>query len=84
MNDNKLVGPIERAVQAIGSLSAAARTVGKNNNAVRKWIRRGRLPRTEATGETRYAEILGAAQNVVSSAELLATVYERGTDEKSN
>lgn len=70
-------GPIWRAVQAIGSISAAARALGVSNNAVRKWLKAQRLPRTEATGETNYAAQIAAAQSVVATHELIATVMRK-------
>lgn len=39
-----------------------------------KWVRRGKLPRTEATGETDYASRLAKAHPEISKKRLLATV----------
>ena len=49
--------PISQAVEIIG-LSKLAKFCGVTYPAVRKWEKVGRLPRTEWTGETNYAEII--------------------------
>lgn len=46
--------PIQAAIDIVG-LSTLARGLGVTHQAVRKWQRAGRLPRTEWTGETEYA-----------------------------
>jgi hypothetical protein len=43
---------IERA----GSLAAAGRRLGRTAPALRKWMAKGKMPRTEYTGETRYVD----------------------------
>lgn len=50
--------PPLRAAIAIVGLVALARGLGVTHQAVRKWEIAGRLPRTEWTGETRYAETI--------------------------
>jgi hypothetical protein len=47
--------PLDEALQIVGP-TALARGLGLSPKAVRKWKAAGRLPRTEWTGETRYAE----------------------------
>lgn len=46
--------PLTRAIALVG-LTRIARDCGVSHQAVRKWERAGRLPRTEWTGETNYA-----------------------------
>ena len=52
--------PLQAAIDQIG-LTAVARTCGVSHQAVRKWQRQGRMPRTEWTGETAYAAAIEAA-----------------------
>jgi hypothetical protein len=47
--------PLERAIAKVG-LGRLACAIGKTHQAMRKWQRAGRMPRTEWTGETRYAQ----------------------------
>ncbi len=47
--------PLEQAIARIG-LSRMAKELSLTAPAIRKWQRAGRLPRTDWTGETRYAE----------------------------
>jgi hypothetical protein len=64
--------PLDRAVDQLG-LTAMARVCGVSHQAVRKWQKAGRMPRTEWTGETAYAAAIEqAAPGVVTKAELLA------------
>jgi predicted site-specific integrase-resolvase len=48
---------IERAIELVG-LQPLADGLGIEYQAVRKWQKAGQLPRTEWTGETRYAETI--------------------------
>jgi hypothetical protein len=48
---------ITQAIDYIG-LTKMATACGKSYQAVRKWEKAGRLPRTEWTGETNYAAII--------------------------
>ncbi|HZF19482.1 MAG TPA: YdaS family helix-turn-helix protein [Burkholderiales bacterium] len=48
------VNPLARAIEIVG-LSTLAQKLGVTYQAIRKWQRRGRMPRTEWTGETNYA-----------------------------
>lgn len=52
--------PLTQAIDAVG-LQPLAKACGVTYQALRKWEARGRLPRTEWTGETNYAEKLAAA-----------------------
>lgn len=64
--------PLSFAIETIGlgKLGAELRVSGQ---AIRKWEANGRLPRTEWTGETRYAEkIERLMEGEVTKAQLLA------------
>lgn len=65
---------IEYAVRLLGGASAAARIADVTPRAVGKWMKAGRLPRTEATKETRYAELWAKCHRRISKKRLLATV----------
>nr|WP_246887621.1 helix-turn-helix domain-containing protein [Pseudomonas protegens] len=49
------------AFEAVGGLSAAAKVCGRSYQALNKWRQTDRLPRTEYTGETQYAQHLAEA-----------------------
>lgn len=49
------------AFEAVGGIGAAARVCGRSYQALNKWRQAGALPRTEYTGETKYAESLARA-----------------------
>lgn len=51
-------GSVAEAVDLAGGAIAVAKACGKSRQAVDKWIRSDQLPRTEYTGETRYAEVI--------------------------
>jgi len=53
MNENLLT----QAIALVG-LARLARELEVSYQAIRKWEKAGRLPRTEWTGETRYGEII--------------------------
>ncbi|WP_206019013.1 YdaS family helix-turn-helix protein [Salinicola acroporae] len=64
---------IRLAVEQLGGVSRCARVCGVSPSAVCKWLRRGRLPRTEYTGETRHASRMAAAsEGAFTAAWLLA------------
>ncbi len=52
---------ISIAIERVGGPVCAARICGVSRPAVDKWLAKGALPRTEYTGETRYAERLATA-----------------------
>ncbi|WP_244651979.1 helix-turn-helix domain-containing protein [Pseudomonas viridiflava] len=52
------------AVDAVGGLTAAAKICGKSYQAVNKWRKTARLPRTEYSGETLYAQRLAHAASL--------------------
>ena len=51
--------PLEKAIAILG-LHRLARDLQLSHQALRKWQRRGRMPRTEWTGETNYAQQIAA------------------------
>ena len=68
MNDENL---IKKTVRIVGR-NVLAKACGKSPQAIRKWEAAGRLPRTEWTGETQYAEIFENITNgVVTQQELV-------------
>lgn len=63
---------LKQAVADAGGAEQVAKVCGVSVRAVYKWTASGRLPRTEYTGETQYAEkIAAAAGGAFSSQELL-------------
>ncbi|MGQ1523231.1 hypothetical protein ACT44T_14670 [Acinetobacter baumannii] len=52
------MNPIKYAFDAVGGRSKAAALLNRTYMAMSKMEKRGVLPRTEYTGETRYAQIL--------------------------
>lgn len=64
--------PLDRAVRLVG-VSKLARELGISHQAVRKWQKLRRLPRTEWTGETNYsARLAELTANAVTREQLLA------------
>jgi DNA-binding XRE family transcriptional regulator len=53
--------PITTLIDKAGSAKAVADALQLTSTAVLKWEKRGKLPRTEWTGETKYAEKLELA-----------------------
>jgi len=51
---------LSEAANCVGGVSRLAEALGVSYQAIRKWERAGRLPRTEWTGETAYAEKIEA------------------------
>lgn len=54
------MGPLKKSIEDAGGVPVVARACGKSPRAVYKWLSAGCLPRTEYTGETRYAERISA------------------------
>lgn len=52
------------AFEAVGGLTAAAKVCGRSYQAVSKWRKTSRLPRTEYSGETLYAHKLAEAASL--------------------
>jgi hypothetical protein len=64
--------PLSSAIRLIG-LGNLAKELKVSGQAIRKWERAGRMPRTEWTGETSYAEqIEQLTAGQVTKARLLA------------
>ncbi|WP_322528954.1 hypothetical protein R5R73_04765 [Salinicola sp. LHM] len=59
------------AVEKVGGVTSCARICQVTPPAVRKWLHRGRLPRTEYTGETQHAKRMAAASDGAFTAEWL-------------
>jgi DNA-binding transcriptional regulator YdaS (Cro superfamily) len=51
---------ISQAIEIVG-LAKLAKALGVTYQAIRKWETKGRLPRTEWTGETDYAALIEVA-----------------------
>jgi hypothetical protein len=68
---------VEKCVLLLNGQSATGRLLGKSAKAVRKWVIAGKLPRTEATGESNYAEQMAKADPRIDKDKLLATVMRR-------
>lgn len=72
---------IEDAMQLLGGYAATARLLKKADGenptmwATRKWAKAGKLPRTEATGETNYAEQMASLNPKIKKSRLLETVF---------
>ena len=49
------------AFEAVGGIGAAAKVCNRSYQALNKWRQAACLPRTDYTGETKYAELLAAA-----------------------
>jgi len=62
---------LKQAIAEVGGATKAAEVTGRTVRAVYKWLDRGALPRTEFTGETRYAELLAEASGGKFTAEWL-------------
>lgn len=63
------------AFEAVGGIGTAAKVCNRSYQALNKWRQAGCLPRTDYTGETKYAELLTTAAqlkgNVFDTAWLL-------------
>lgn len=53
-----------------GGIEASAKACGVSSRALYKWASRNSLPRTEYTGETRYAEALANLARDVTADEI--------------
>ncbi len=64
LNPDEFQNPIAFAFEAVGGIGAAAKICKKSYQALHKWRLASSLPRTDYTGETRYAELLAEAAKV--------------------
>ncbi|WP_174824606.1 hypothetical protein [Pseudomonas denitrificans (nom. rej.)] len=67
---------IKEAVRLSGGTGKAAKACGVSPRAVNKWIKSGRLPRTEYSGETTHAERLSEASGGKFSAQSLLNLLK--------
>jgi uncharacterized protein YmfQ (DUF2313 family) len=61
LNPKTFPSPIAFAFEAVGGIGAAAKICDRSYQALNKWRRSACLPRTDYTGETRYARLLAHA-----------------------
>ncbi|PAA04689.1 hypothetical protein [Pseudomonas fragi] len=61
LNPADFPNAIAFAFEAVGGIGAAARVCERSYQALNKWRLAACLPRTDYTGETRYAELLATA-----------------------
>jgi hypothetical protein len=54
------MSPLKKSIDDAGGVPVVALACGKSPRAVYKWLTADCLPRTEYTGETRYAERISA------------------------
>tara|TARA_R110002049_G_scaffold282589_2_gene462424 strand:- start:5289 stop:5516 length:228 start_codon:yes stop_codon:yes gene_type:complete len=59
------------AFKKVGGAQVVAEVCGKSVRAVYKWLDKGKLPRTEYTGETTYAQKISALPNADFTADEL-------------
>jgi hypothetical protein len=61
MKPNDFSSAVAFAFEATGGIGAAAKACGRSYQALNKWRLAASLPRTDYTGETRYAALLSEA-----------------------
>ena len=61
LNPADFPNAIAFAFEAVGGIGAAAKACERSYQALNKWRLAACLPRTDYTGETRYAELLATA-----------------------
>ena len=78
------MNPIEEAIRILGGDGKTARLFNPKltPKAVRKWRIAGKLPRTEATGETTYALQMAAADPRINAHKLIATTLHKKSPQK--
>ncbi|WP_426160170.1 hypothetical protein [Pseudomonas sp. TSRC2-2] len=54
------MSPLKKSIDDAGGVPVVALACGKSPRAIYKWLTADCLPRTEYTGETRYAERIAA------------------------
>lgn len=55
-------------------VSVVAEACGVSQRAIYKWMTNGKLPRTDYTGETNYAEKIASVSNGLFSADTILTI----------
>jgi len=79
MNTTDPIRTLDAVIHHFRSFEAIARKLRKpdgsnpTGKAVSKWFQAGKLPRTEATGETTYARQLAAIEPRIDADALIAT-----------
>ncbi|EEX7351097.1 helix-turn-helix domain-containing protein [Escherichia coli] len=63
-------------------VSVVADVCGVSQRAIYKWMDNGKLPRTEYTGETNYAEKIAHASNGLFSADVILPIGRNKTTTK--
>ncbi|PBP62602.1 hypothetical protein CCL19_20375 [Pseudomonas syringae] len=61
MSPNDFPSAIAFAFEAVGGIGTAAKVCGRSYQALNKWRQAASLPRTDYTGETKYALLLAEA-----------------------
>lgn len=77
MGKKQDVSALAEAVEILGGYAATGRICEVSGKAVEKWVKAGRLPRTEATRETNYAERMNKADPRINKDRLLATLFQQ-------
>ncbi|MBM1191554.1 hypothetical protein [Pseudomonas weihenstephanensis] len=63
---------LKESITKVGGVAKASAICGVSQRAIYKWIAAESLPRTEYSGETRYAHLLAAASGEFAAEWLLA------------
>lgn len=71
------------AIDKVGGVAECARICGITPRGIYKWLHREALPRTEYTGETRYAYKLAQASGGAFTAEWLLSKAGPASDSQS-
>lgn len=69
---------LSRAIEKLGGVTKLARVCGVSYQAVRRWEKHKRLPRTELTGETDYANRIAKATGNKTHYQKLITFTRTG------
>lgn len=80
MNTYNISELIDQAAIKAGGIGVLAKELDLTYQAIRKWQRQNRLPRTEWTGETKYAEKIEALTGIPKAA--LLTIDRRRQDRR--
>ncbi|MBU2750814.1 helix-turn-helix domain-containing protein [Acidithiobacillus thiooxidans] len=78
MNNSHITASLLRAKKLLGSYNALGRVCSVSGKAVMKWVAAGRLPRTEYTGETHYADMIqSATHGAITREDLRPDIFRR-------